>query len=521
MALEPLQKESLARTPVSAPVHHGAEPDGGHAPAVDPGRLYAGSTSALVPASAPHSAHEQNPIHWGRESRAPADPFELFEVDLEAMPPARREEPTGPMRSEPRSAQHHAGHHRSEHQPLVPEKDFPDWDEARRQKYWAEFDKVCREAHKSHATMGQHLTTFRHVKADRQLRALGFHLPNAWRGNIAELTDQQQVPFRGGATVGSLFDGNNDARLDKHDQRAIDNAGQSMNNGRGTIETKALHTLAADAAVKKAINDVSAAAGDIRSGLLEVRAAIEAIKADNAGNQAAALRSDVERLQKDANGTKELVDILFGLVTTSVYATTGDIGDAVNQIGVTASTILGHVNDEKLADTMSRIDLAEQNAKTATRTQLGLQLSSARSSVMASHRRFAVAGHDLEHAMSERRHAYNALAISAGAEIRCPEKSRHKIAGMLAAIPLVEIVVSRAQMLGSMEAPAHNDAAARGLGMAAYHGLPIAGEFRRACGELNYMRTYARGTESDWTERLHALLDVKTRIIGRRPGDDR
>jgi hypothetical protein len=108
--------------------------------------------------------------------------------------------------------------------------------------------------------------------------------------------------------------------------------------------------------------------------------------------------------------------------------------------------------------------------------------------------------------------------VGADGVTRGPEGSKHKSAGILAAIPIVEIVIARARSLSQRKAPAYSEDAGRGLGIASYHGYREASSFLRAAGELNYCNVYFGIVAGDWEERRQALLAVKDRIGGPRPG---
>ena len=114
---------------------------------------------------------------------------------------------------------------------------------------------------------------------------------------------------------------------------------------------------------------------------------------------------------------------------------------------------------------------------------------------------------------------YNHLGDEAARTSGAPEASQQTIAGVLSAIPVVQMVIARAQALADLPgAPAYNENAGKGLGMATHAGMPVAAAFTRACGELSYSRTYYRTVLGEWQARLNALLAVKEKIVGPRPG---
>jgi hypothetical protein len=205
-----------------------------------------------------------------------------------------------------------------------------------------------------------------------------------------------------------------------------------------------------------------------------------------------------------------------------VHGAEGEIGDAIGEIGTLAATIMGHLDDprmHRLEQALEREELAEQHA---TEDALAHGLNKATGRARAAMRGVSAAASGLNQAITQRRLAYNDLGVAAGREAPCPERSRRKIAAIVAAIPLVELVVGRARALAGDDvcAPEYDQAAGRGLGLALYHDVPVGRAFLRACGELSFTRDYFGIVAGEWQQRLFALRQVKDRIGGRRPGLD-
>jgi hypothetical protein len=518
MALEPLQKTPEPTAPSHE--HHVTAPITAHsAPAVDAGRLFSGTTAPLVPVGVTVKDLDETPLSWANERVAPPTPFERFNCTAEGDAPERLASPSHSARKrEPTEPVHHTPHHRPEHQ-LLPESELPDFSNDRRSKYWNAFKAVSADAQARHIEMGMHLENFRHAEGDPTLGQLNYKVKSlSVAQDLPTLTDKQHVPRDNGVTVGSLFDGDNNVRLDKHDQQAINGASGAIAKGKGEFDNRMLDAHTSDARLRENIDRTKEALLAIQEAASRVSAAASAIAAHRASGEADDLRAEIDELKGEASDAKEIVDIVLGVVTTAVYAATGEAGDAINQLGVVAGTLLGHVNDKRIAVAMGKLAKAEKLHRSATSTRLAADLQTARVGLLRANVALTINGDGLHAVLSERRKIYNNLAFAAANEIPCPERSQHKIAGMLAAIPLVEMVVAGARVLGSVTTPPSNALAERGLGMAAYHGMPVAAAFQRACGELNYTRTFARSVQGEWSERLHALLEIKTRIGGLRAG---
>ena len=517
MALESLRKPAHDPTPVRAAVPTVAEPTTHASPAVDPDRLFVGTTFEVQPSTPSPKEPDEAPRSWVDVRSAPPNPFELFDCTAKGDAPERVESASKARVSAPSPPVHHTSHHRPDNR-LLSESELPDFSDHRRDTYWNAFKAVSADAQARHGVMGANLDAFRHAEGDPTLAPLGYLLASKNEITVPELTDQQRVPQGNGPTVGSLFDGDNNLRLDKHDHQAIHGAATAMNNGRGTIQNKMLLTLASDGALRAAVADIRIAFSQLEGETARLQAAAAAITAHQASEESLELQSEIDSLKAEASDAKEVIDLVLGVVTTVVYAATGEAGDAINQLGIVAGTLLGHVNDKRINTVMSKLQQAQHRHKSAINAGLGADLRAARSGVMAANQQLVKVGGKLDTTLVGRRNAYNALAAAVHQELPCPERNRYKIAGMLSAIPLVETVIARAQVLGAISVPAYNEAAARGLGMAAHHGRPVAGAFLRACGELNFNRMTARLAQGEWGERLQALLQLKTQIGGLRPG---
>ncbi|MFN0249181.1 MAG: hypothetical protein ACKV2T_20020 [Kofleriaceae bacterium] len=203
------------------------------------------------------------------------------------------------------------------------------------------------------------------------------------------------------------------------------------------------------------------------------------------------------------------------------FAVSGDVGDAIDKAGAIAAPLIGHVNDGKIDHAIEKLTKLEKQVKTTDAQMLMAELTGTRADVEGAKAGVQESGGKLQAELSHRRIAYNTLALTTADHLPCPESSRKKIAGILAAIPLVEIVVSKARGLNqACTPPLYSEMAGRGLGMAKANGLPVADRFLRACGELAHVKLYASSIEGDWTQRLSALISVKQQILGQRPGDE-
>lgn len=450
---------------------------------------------------------ERNPIDWRMLTQAPPDPFELVDCTVKSHPPQRPKDP-----AEAREDRCHPGHHQRDDR-----FDEPVWPQLQRQQFWSAFETGSMQAQSAHDMMANDVGLFRNAERDEQLQALGFVMNKGFKGDMATLAEQQQVPQRGGAAVGALFDGNQDLKLSKHDQRAIDQTASNAQKGKGKIDDAMLDTIAADNGVKEALSTISGATDGVMRGASLLRAAHHAIEFEKYADAADDARAEIQELQDEVKQKKDVVAAITGLASGIVFAAGGDLGDAINQVGVVAGIVLDYTSDDKMKVLEAKLRGAKQGMKTERAAELSARLAAANRAVSQALHTVAAAKSNLLQALTQRRKAYNAAGRAAGAQVDAPD-SRHKVAGILSAIPIVEIVVGRARAIAQKAtAPAYTKDAGHGLAMAAYHGWPVATSFMRACGELNYCKTYFGTVAADWQDRLDALLEVKERIGGSRP----
>jgi Domain of unknown function (DUF4157) len=461
---------------------------------------------------------DENPVNWTRQvfASAPPDPFVLLDCAVEDSPP-----PAPRVKGQQRAPRNeHPSHHRRK-----VEFDFEGIQDMSRRTYWRAFQAVTSEAQATHTGIASEVTAYNHAERDPELRSLLFMLPNndrQWKGDLDDLAQVQQVPGRGGVSVGSLFESDGDLQLNKHDRRAIESTAKATQSGKGGRKTERAtgKTVDSDAALAGAVETIQGALAGARekSGLL--RAAGHAIEVYKANNEAADVQRDIEALKQEVATVKEIVGTIFDVATTIAHIAKGDVGDAIDKVGVIAGTLLSHMNDGRIARAEAKLEQANERAKTARGQELQERLHAAKNAVSKALSEVQTAKTGLLRTLTARRESYNALGIAAGSEIDCPTDSRHKISGMLAAIPIVETVVSRARNIAEKSvAPNYNTNAGKGFAMAQYARHPKVSVFLTALGQVAHSKYRFAAVANDWEHRLRQLQDVKRKITGARPAD--
>ncbi|MFN0250133.1 MAG: hypothetical protein ACKV2T_24830 [Kofleriaceae bacterium] len=456
---------------------------------------------------------DENAIDWTGARRAPPQPVEALDLTVGEAP-----RPANDLGMQ-RARRPHGQHHGDPSDRPIQFRSEPDID---RHQYWAAFTTAAAHAKSSHDDMAIKLLRMQNAEHDSQLGALGFNTPRGWEGDLTTLTEMQRVPLQNGVSVGSLFK-SEQLQLDKHDRTAIGAGADAVKAGRGGedgIEMRGNETNLADKKLDTTNKEVKRLLKVVEGAKERVQTAMLAIEGYELKNKASDVREEIEALRSQASTVQEVVGVLTDYVAGAFHAMAGDVGDAVEKAGSVAAAFLGTINTRKIDTAMSKLAGIETRIKTVEGKQLASGLLAARIDLQGAQIGLDKAGGDLETALGERRLAYNRLALTTAEALPCPESSRKKIAGVLAAIPLVEIVVSRARGLSSVAtAPAYNEVAGRGLGMAKTNGLPVADRFIRACGELDHVALFAQTMEGEWRRRLEQLVSVKRQILGERAGE--
>jgi hypothetical protein len=448
---------------------------------------------------------------WG-DCQVP-DPFMTRDCRL-----ARSHTPKDPDKQPFKSRNEHPSHHRRE-----PDySDIPTMHDFEREEFWAAISKDSDAVQSAHDEMGTNLEVFRHAEKDEQLRSLLYMLPKGekeWSGDTAELTEAQSVPKKGGVTVGSLFDKDNDLVMSKHDQRAVDSTTKATQKGKGRTETVAGDTIKSDAALAESMKLVKGrmheveAAGELLKAELAV---VEQLKYQDAADDA---REEISQLKQEAENWKEGVGMLLNVGVTVGHLLMGNWADAADQVGTLAGTLIGHMNDGKFAAAERKLAGAEKKYTEARTKEVAHRVNVARATLNKSLADLNAAKDAVLQALTDRRNAYNSLGTTAASEIDCPEGSQHRIAGMLSAIPLVEVCIARARSIKqAAKVPAYTSKSGKGFAMARYHQDGNTGDFLWAVAELNWAYNTFSQEERKWDERLTQLLVVKEKIIGPRPG---
>ncbi len=159
--------------------------------------------------------------------------------------------------------------------------------------------------------------------------------------------------------------------------------------------------------------------------------------------------------------------------------------------------------------------------KTTKVDQLHARLQESKAEMSAAIALVEAAIAELRTGLSTRRDAYDDAAIEAGQVASGDSISKAKSAGFIAAIPIVEYVVAKLNIIVDKTAnprPPYTPAAGVGYGIALYHQKWEAINLPTAIGALEFCHTTFSESANAWGIRLQQLLAAKARMSGERPG---
>lgn len=346
-------------------------------------------------------------------------------------------------------------------------------------------------------------------------------------GDLSSLVGEQVVPRAGGQgrTIDSLFKpeegGSQGTELNwgNRDDRAVDRATRSPR-----VEQAVLAAQAADASVNTAVDHVRTQAAEVETAANGVSLAESQLRLAEAENERERSQSELDRLTAEREAIKKNVKDLLGIVKglTSLLTATSDaarVGPATDLIGIIADRVVDATYAERIGAARSRLQTAVENVQGSRLVVAGNQLAVAYSNLSAKLLALQEARNAVARPLIERRAAYNALAQIAAQESGGSPESRARISSAIAAIPLIEVVISRLDAMRSVLHSAvtmpYSRESGIGYGMAEYHGHADAlSNFMYALGVIHGLNSQFTGMQQFWQQRLGATRAIVTRLSG-------
>ena len=465
-----------------------------------------------------HPDDEQT-LNWEKfvRSTAPADPYEPLAVvpqDFCPFPPnAVVEQP----------ATHHTQNEtypdpfkKQDNRVIVQQ-----WWLGQRQEAWMAYRESAMQIQTMEEALAPDLNQFFHAEKNNDLKALGFIMAKGYKGNLLDLTSKQEVPTRGGPQIGGLFKGDNSLNTTKADEKAINTSAAALQHGKGGAEAGFLGTTKADSDLKAELSKVKAAADTAIAANEKLNSATAAVKYAEAQEKADEAQAEIKELTEQAEQVKSIIEFTVGAPEKLAKLAEEGI-NKLEAVGTIASLMLDIFPSAAMDAAKAKLAAAQTEMKTEKGKQLQADLNAAKAGLRAALESLAGEKSALASAMTARRQAYNAAGVAAGAAAGGSTSSQQKVAGIIAAIPIVETAVAALRNITDKTMkvrPPYTEKAGLGYGIAVSHKFSQALNLPNAIGILEYCNLWFGSVQADWTERLNSLMAAKERIAGTRPGD--
>ena len=488
------------------------------------------------------SSPDMNEVNWASAGRSFGTAVEIgsnlspLTMNLPSQAPAAPPRP----RPEPdwsRPPDCNPGHH-TRPEPFLDPNAVSIFETMERQDAWNAFKQVVGTTETSYNNLvplnNNYYNAQRDLTLQRPEMGLTPYRPNEG-GDLSSLVDQQVVPRTGGRgrTVDSLFEHDENGMAGTNlnwnasDQRGVDRAKRSPE-----VEQAVLAAQSADAAVNSAVDHVRTQVGEVETAANGVTLAESQLQLAQAENERERSQADLDRLTAERDAVKKDVKDLLGIVkgiTALVGAATmgatpgltmGNApGPANDIVGIIADRMVDSAYGERITAARERLTNSigrVQNSRLLVATN---QLMVAHSNLETKMLALQEARNAVAQPLINRRAAYSSLAQVAGQASGGSAESRARISGAVAAIPLIEVVVSRLEGMRSVLSSAANlpysQASGVGYGMAEYHGQNAAlSNFMYALGVVYGMNSQFTGVQQFWQARLASARSIVTQLSG-------
>ncbi len=381
-----------------------------------------------------------------------------------------------------------------------------------------------------------------HERHRDELRAVHHFVITRAQGNTESLANMQPAGTEGQAgrnriSVGDLFDNTEVAglrvstgtelRLDPQADRGIDRAA-------GRVDAELMDLDHADGQLAAGVIAVHRAAADLGAAERHARAAVLGARIRSAGRERDRARDRVAAVESSIAEQKEEMKHLLGLakdvasVVAFAAAPAAQGGQRASSLAGTGASVAGnstigavaeHLIDLSMADALAEVKRDLADASTRLRglvdEQDAVRIDATTRAVQAAVLALDQARASIPSLLADRRRAHERLATAAARASGAPpgSRGRDQIRGAIAALPIVDTMVSRTRAAReAARLPAFTAVAGQGLGMCHAHRLPCATEFVRHVAWMRYLQALYADRSAFWAARRESLGAVIERL---------
>jgi hypothetical protein len=380
---------------------------------------------------------------------------------------------------------------------------------------WNAIKQVTASTSSTRNAVASDVAAFKHAERDHDLRALLFLSPSA-TGDVASFADHQR-PARGGPKVMDVFDEDNQMSFGDHDRKSI--AKERQRGGFEQTDVTAGATIRSGSELRAALLDIRVKSTAIDTAGKNLEAVTHEQAFDVASNEADDARAEIEALKEEMSLAKDAVNAATTIAAAVAHIVQGEVGDAIDKVGVIAGIVLNHIEDWRITSAKQKLGKALRQMKTARGREIAAKISAGRSALLGAFLEFERSKELLRAVYTQRRNAYNLFGAAAGREHQGSSESKQQLSALMSAIPIVEIVVAKARsIVGKAVLPEYTERAGHGLWMAnRYHDAKVP-LFIAALGEIEGAREIYQLVFQKWNARLKQLTALEQQVLGARPG---
>ena len=396
-----------------------------------------------------------------------------------------------------------------------------DADYHRRNVYWRAFALKAAAMQQVHDEVRQHANAYTNAREDKDLvEGLGYRIAPNENGDVGSVTDEQKVPRQSGVAVASLFTSEQTLSVNAGDRVAIEQLSSAIEaGGAPAIEAQQLTVRAADSKLSAAVkfaDGMSHVLATAVTKLESVRNRLRAVEAQRASAEAQA------KIDKVTSGIQEItttIDDVKTFFAALAHVATGQAGDAIDKVGEFASRMVGHAKEAEVASLRAQqlaasvAELRFLDAEVRNELEMALGNIRAVSRTLSGHSELA------REALILRRAAYAQLGETVASRVaeQGHTSSASKLGGIIASVPLADVVIAKAQQLrAAAQVPGYTDASGRGLGIASAARHPSARKFLDAANDVSAVKRYAASEEATWRRRRDELFKGANQMLAPR-----
>jgi uncharacterized protein DUF4157 len=356
--------------------------------------------------------------------------------------------------------------------------------------------------------------------------ALIFQLPaKSQPSTLPEAAAKQAVP--GGAkgqTVNDVFSGNQLAKAGDPKELESMKESDAIKNARAELK-KSEQDLAA------CLADAKGATGDLHASGLELRDAMTGIQLDEKKEELEQQKGRVEQLKQKAEAAKKVAEMLIDITQGMVRAGLGDEEGAKDaakggiKLGVAFASelVVLAMYGSQLTEASNKANEIAFEVKKIGKTNNDQRLETLTAKIKAARDKLDAAQKRVKSAETDRQNKITLLgqAIGNNTQGSADPEERKRIGALFQALPIVELVASRAAELRAVtkksEVIGYTMASGIGFGMLTKQKPDVATKFITNCDIFHQVLFDAVREEKDWTERANSIRAMVDQI-GQGPG---